>query len=76
MNIVQPVLYFLLRPSGVLNSQFIHLVIGSVITLPFNTVWPTQTLYQFANLHDVTWGNRPISQKAASELAKTKDDYQ
>lgn len=59
-----------------LTSQLPHLIFGSIITLPFNTVWPSQTLYQFANLHDVTWGNRPVSKKAEAELSKKKDDYQ
>jgi len=70
----QPLLYVGIRPLMTLERAWQNFV-GLVVTMPFSSVWPAQTLYQFANLHDVTWGNRPISKKAQAELSKKKDDY-
>ena len=70
----QPLLYIAVRPFMTLERGW-QILVGLVVTAPFSSVWPAQTLYQFANLHDVTWGNRPISKKAQAELSKKKDDY-
>lgn len=70
----QPLLYIAIRPWMTLERGW-QILVGLVVTAPFSSVWPAQTLYQFANLHDVTWGNRPISKKAQAELSKKKDDY-
>lgn len=71
---IQPLVYFMLRPWMVIERAW-HMIVGIVATAPLSSLWPAQTLYQFANLHDVTWGNRPISEKAQAELTKKKDDY-
>merc|ERR1711990_60309 len=70
----QPLLYIAIRPWMTLERGW-QILVGLIVTFPFSSVWPAQTLYQFANLHDVTWGNRPISKKAQAELSKKKDDY-
>lgn len=71
---IQPLVYFLLRPWMCIERAW-HMIVGIVATAPLSSLWPAQTLYQYANLHDVTWGNRPISKKAQAELTKKKDDY-
>lgn len=70
----QPLLYIAIRPWMTIERGW-QIITGLIVTFPFSSVWPAQTLYQFANLHDVTWGNRPISKKAQAELSKKKDDY-
>jgi len=70
----QPLLYVMIRPLMTLERAG-QIAVGLIVTAPFSSVWPAQTLYQFANLHDVTWGNRPVSKKAQAELTKRKDDY-
>jgi len=74
ISAVQPLSYIMIRPLMTLERAGQY-VVGLIVTAPFNSVWPAQTIYQFANLHDVTWGNRPVSKKAQAELTKRRDDY-
>lgn len=70
-----PLFCFLIRPWPCI-TRFGTYLVGFLISAPVSFVTATQYIYQSANLHDVTWGNRPMSKKAEAELSKKRDDYQ
>ena len=67
---------FILRPIDFLENfkgYTVGLIAYLVLIPMFTNVF---SIYAMANLHDISWGNRPTGQTAGTEAFSAKEDIQ